>query len=108
MNLLEGKTVAMTGGGGGLGRCYGLAMAKAGAAIAVSDINVEAAQATTETIVKAGGKAITVRTDVTKAAEFERLLDRTEAELGSLDVLLNIAGMFPRRALVDMPEEEWD
>jgi len=74
----------------------------------VSDINVEAAQATTETIVKAGGKAITVRADVTKAAEFERLLDRTEAELGSLDVLLNIAGMFPRRALVDMPEEEWD
>ena len=108
MNLLEGKTVAMTGGGGGLGRCYGLAMARAGAAIAVSDINVEAAQATAEAIVEAGGKAITVRADVTKAAEFERLLDRTEAELGSLDVLLNIAGMFPRRALVDMPEEEWD
>ena len=108
MNLLEGKTVAMTGGGGGLGRCYGLAMAKAGAAIAVSDINVGAAQATTDAIVQAGGKAITVRADVTKAAEFERLLDRTEAELGSLDVLLNIAGMFPRRALVDMPEEEWD
>ena len=108
MNLLEGKTVAMTGGGGGLGRCYGLAMARAGAAIAVSDINVEAAQATAEAIVEAGGKAITVRADVTKAAEFEKLLDRTEAELGSLDVLLNIAGMFPRRALVDMPEEEWD
>ena len=108
MNLLEGKTVAMTGGGGGLGRCYGVAMAKAGAAVAVCDINVEAAQATTDAIVKAGGKAITVRADVTKAAEFEKLIDRTEAELGSLDVLLNIAGMFPRRALVDMTEEEWD
>ena len=108
MNLLEGKTVAMTGGGGGLGRCYGVAMAKAGAAVAVCDINVEAAQATTDAIVKAGGKAITVRADVTKAAEFEKLLDRTEGELGSLDVLLNIAGMFPRRALVDMTEEEWD
>lgn len=108
MNLLEGKTVAMTGGGGGLGRCYGVAMAKAGAAVAVCDINVEAAQATTDAIVKAGGKAIAVRGDVTKAAEFEKLLDRTEAELGPLDVLLNIAGMFPRRALVDMTEEEWD
>src|SRR5215212_11538129 len=108
MNLLEGKTVAMTGGGGGLGRCYGVAMAKAGAALAVCDINVEAAQATTDAIAKAGGKAITVRADVTRAAEFEKLLDRTEAELGSLDVLLNIAGMFPRRALVDMTEEEWD
>lgn len=38
MKLLEGKAVAMTGGGSGLGLCYGVAMAKAGAAIAVSDI----------------------------------------------------------------------
>ena len=108
MNLLEGKVVAMTGGGGGLGRCYGLAMAKAGAAVAVSDINVEAAQATTDAIVKAGGKAITVPADVTKAAEFEKLLDRTESELGPLDVLLNIAGMFPRKLVHEMSEEEWD
>jgi NAD(P)-dependent dehydrogenase (short-subunit alcohol dehydrogenase family) len=108
MKMLEGKTVAMTGGGGGLGRCYGLAMAKAGAAVAVSDINVQAAEATTEAIIKAGGRAITVPADVTKAAEFERLLDRTEQEFGPLDVLLNIAGTFPRVALVDMTEETWD
>ena len=108
MKLLEGKTVAMTGGGGGLGRCYGVAMAKHGAAVAVADINLEAAQATVDAIAKAGGRAIAVRTDVTKAAELEALLDRTERELGPLDVLLNIAGMFPRRALVDMSEEEWD
>lgn len=108
MKLLEGKTVAMTGGGGGLGRCYGVAMAKAGAAIAVSDINLDAAKATADAITKAGGRAIAVRTDVTKAAEFEQLLDRTEAEFGPLDVLLNIAGMFPRVSLVDMTEETWD
>ena len=98
----------MTGGGGGLGRCYGLAMAKAGASIAVADINLAAAQATADTITQAGGHAIAVKTDVTKAAEFEALLDRTEAEFGPLDVLLNIAGMFPRVALVDMSEDTWD
>jgi len=108
MQLLEGKTVAMTGGGGGLGRCYGLAMAKAGAAVAVSDISLAAAQATADAIVSAGGRAIAVQGDVTKAATFEELFDRTEQAFGPLDVLLNIAGMFPRRALVDMPEEEWD
>lgn len=108
MRMLEGKTVAMTGGGGGLGRCYGMAMARAGAAVAVSDIDLEAAQATADAIISAGGRAITVQADVTKASEFEKILDRTEAELGPLDVLLNIAGMFPRVALVDMTEETWD
>ena len=108
MKLLEGKSIAMTGGGGGLGRCYGLAMAQAGAAVAVSDINLAAAQATADAIVKAGGRAVAVQADVTQAAQFEQLLDRTEAEFGPLDVLLNIAGMFPRVALVDMTEETWD
>jgi NAD(P)-dependent dehydrogenase (short-subunit alcohol dehydrogenase family) len=108
MKLLAGKTVAMTGGGGGLGRCYGLAMAKAGAAVAVSDINLAAAQATTDAIIKAGGRAIAVQGDVTRAATFEQLFDRIEAESGPLDVLLNIAGMFPRVSLVDMTEETWD
>ncbi|MDP1718600.1 MAG: SDR family NAD(P)-dependent oxidoreductase [Burkholderiales bacterium] len=108
MNLLEGKTIAMTGGGGGLGLCYGLAMAKAGAAIAVSDINLGAAQATADAIIKAGGRAIAVKSDVTQAAAFEQLFDRAEAEFGPLDVLLNIAGMFPRVPLVDMTEETWD
>lgn len=108
MKLLEGKSVAMTGGGGGLGRCYGVAMAKAGASVAVADINLAAAQATVEVIQQAGGRAIAVKTDVAKAAEFEVLLDRTEKEFGPLDVLLNIAGMFPRVALVDMSEDTWD
>jgi len=108
LKMLEGKSVAMTGGGGGLGRCYGVAMAKAGASVAVSDINLQAAQATADAIVKAGGRAIAVKSDVTKAAEFERLLDETERAFGPLDVLLNIAGMFPRVALVDMTEETWD
>lgn len=108
MSLLEGKTVAMTGGGGALGRCYGLAMARAGASIAVADIDLAAAQATADAIVKAGGRAMAMQTDVTKAAAFEQLFDCAEAAFGPLDVLLNIAGIFPRRALVEMPEEEWD
>ncbi|MGQ0523531.1 MAG: SDR family NAD(P)-dependent oxidoreductase [Betaproteobacteria bacterium] len=108
MKLLEGKSVAMTGGGGGLGRCYGLAMAKAGASVAVCDIDLKAAQATADAIQQAGGQAIAVQADVTSAAAFEALLDRTESEFGPLDVLLNIAGIFPRVALVDMSEETWD
>jgi NAD(P)-dependent dehydrogenase (short-subunit alcohol dehydrogenase family) len=108
MRLLEGKSVAMTGGGGGLGRCYGLAMARAGAAVAVADIELAAARATAEAITEAGGRAIAVETDVTRADSIEQLLDRTEEAFGPLDVLLNIAGIFPRCALVDLEEAEWD
>jgi NAD(P)-dependent dehydrogenase (short-subunit alcohol dehydrogenase family) len=108
MGLLEGKSVAMTGGGGGLGRCYGVAMAKAGAGVAVCDIDADAARATAEAIKAAGGRAIAVQADVTRAEAFEELFDRTEAEFGPLDVLLNIAGTFPRVALVDMSEDTWD
>lgn len=108
MKLLEGKSVAMTGGGGGLGRCYGVAMAKAGASVAVCDIDLKAAQATVDAIKETGGRAIAVQAEVTKAAAFEELLDRTESAFGPLDVLLNIAGIFPRVALIDMSEETWD
>jgi 3-oxoacyl-[acyl-carrier protein] reductase len=108
MKLLEGKSVAMTGGGGGLGRCYGLAMAKAGAAVSVCDIDLDAARVTAEAIVEAGGRAVAVQADVTKALAFEELFNRTEAAFGSFDVLLNIAGMFPRVPLVEMSEETWD
>ena len=108
MKLLEGKSVAMTGGGGGLGRCYGVALAKAGASVAVCDVNLDAAHGTAKAITEAGGNAIAVQADVTNAADVEALLDRTEAEYGPLDVLLNIAGIFPRVPLVEMSEETWD
>lgn len=108
MNLLEGKVVAMTGGGGGLGRCYGMAMARAGAVVAVADINMAAARETVKAIKDAGARALAVQCDVTKSAEFEYLLDITEGQFGPLDVLLNIAGVFPRVALVDMDEAVWD
>ena len=109
MKLLEGKTVAMTGGGGGLGRCYGVAMAKAGASIAVSDVESRSgATPRRERFAKRAGKAIAVAADVTKAAAFETFFDRAESEFGPLDVLLNIAGIFPRVALVDMSDETWD
>lgn len=108
MNLLEGKVVAMTGGGGGLARCYGMAMARAGAVVAVADINMAAARETVKAIKDAGARALAVQCDVTKSAEFEYLLDITEGQFGPLDVLLNIAGVFPRVALVDMDEAVWD
>jgi 3-oxoacyl-[acyl-carrier protein] reductase len=108
MHMLEGKTVAITGGGGGLGGCYGPALAVAGAAVAVSDIDLAAAQVTADAIVAAGGRAIAVQADASNADAFERFFDKTESALGPLDVLVNLAGVFPKSTLAEMTEEHWD
>lgn len=106
--MLDGKTAAITGGGGALGRAYALAIAQAGAAVAVSDVNLDTARVTADAIAKAGGRALAMKADVTDAAAFEALFDRAEAELGPLDVLVNVAGMYPRTLVAEMPEQEWD
>ena len=108
MGVLDGKTAAITGGGGALGRAYALAIAQAGAAVAVSDVNLDTARVTADLIVKAGGKALAMKADATDAAAFEALFDRAEAELGPLDVLVNVAGMYPRTLVAEMSEQEWD
>ena len=108
MRLLDGKTVVITGGAGGLGRAYGGALARAGAAVALCDIDIEGVRRMAEGLVEEGGRALALQADVTQASAFEHVLDRTEAELGPIDVLLNLAGTFPKNALVDLPEAEWD
>jgi NAD(P)-dependent dehydrogenase (short-subunit alcohol dehydrogenase family) len=108
MGLLDGKIVAVTGAGGALGGAYALAMAKAGASIAVSDIRLEAARATAAAIAAAGGRSVAIETDVTDAEAMDELVDRTERELGPLDVFVNVAGIYPRSFLAEMAEEEWD
>jgi 3-oxoacyl-[acyl-carrier protein] reductase len=108
MGVLEGKTAVITGGGGALGRAYALAISQAGAAVAVSDVNLDNARDTADAIARAGGKALAVKADVTDAAAFEGLFDRAEAELGPLDVLVNVAGMYPHSLVAEMSEHEWD
>jgi NAD(P)-dependent dehydrogenase (short-subunit alcohol dehydrogenase family) len=108
MGVLDGKTAAITGGGGALGRAYATAMAQAGAAVAVSDVNPDTARVTADAITKGGGKALAMKADATDAAAFEALFDRAEAELGPLDILVNVAGMYPHSLVAEMSEQEWD
>jgi len=108
MRLLDGKTVVVTGAGGGLGRSYALALAEAGAAVVLSDIDLQAARTAAEAVSERGGRAVAVRADMSVAPDVESLFENAEAELGPVDVLINLAGIFPKNALVELPEEEWD
>ena len=65
MNRVDDKVALVTGGGSGIGRCTSVAFAAAGAMVAVSDINLTAAQETVDMIIKSGGKAIALLHDVT-------------------------------------------
>jgi NAD(P)-dependent dehydrogenase (short-subunit alcohol dehydrogenase family) len=108
MRLLHDRTALVTGGGGGLGRAYAVALARAGAAVAICDVDEPAAEQTAAAVLREGGRAIAIRADVTRAADFEDAIECAETTLGPLDVLLNLAGTFPKNALIDLPEEEWD
>ena len=102
------RVVIVTGGASGLGQAYCYGFAKEGASIVCSDINLKGAQQTVAEIVKMGGKALAIKTDITKADEVERMVDETIQAHGKVDVVINNAGIVSRRGLLDTTEEVWD
>jgi len=90
---LEGKVALITGAGSGIGKESALLFAEEGAKVAVVDINEEAGQAVAEAIRAAGGEAIFVKADVSRAEDARRMVEATEAAFGKLDVLFNNAGV---------------
>ena len=106
--ILAGKVALITGGASGIGRATALLFAREGAAVSVVDIDQAKGQAVVQEILKAGGRAIFVHCDVTKAADCQRAVQQTVKELGGLDTLFNNAGIIRRATVVETTEEEWD
>ena len=103
---LENKQAIVTGGAGGIGRATSLALAAEGAAVAVVDLNGEAAEAVAAEIREAGGVAIAA--DVSSESDIERVVATTVAELGGVNVVFNNAGIIRRTTAVETTVEEWD
>ncbi|WP_213774377.1 3-oxoacyl-ACP reductase family protein [Bradyrhizobium sp. dw_78] len=106
---LAGKVAIVTGAAQGIGRTYAEELAKAGAAVAVSDVGLPTA--TAEAIRSAGGKVIEVVADVTDRASLDRLADATVKAFGRLDILVNNAALFGKLTMqnfAEIPVEEWD
>ena len=115
--FLEGKVVAVTGGGGGIGRAVALAAAEEGARILVADYGVgmagqdpssDVADAVVAEIAKAGGEAIAVADDISKMESGERLIATALDQYGRIDGVVAVAGILRERMLFNMSEDEWD
>lgn len=93
MHNFENKVAIVTGAGSGIGRASALLFAKNGASVLVSDIVEAGGQETVELIKKEGGKAIFVKTDVSKPEDAEALVNKALETYGHLDISFNNAGI---------------
>ncbi len=107
--MLEDKVALVTGGGSGIGRSTALAFSEEGAKVVVADVMVDGGEETVKLIKEAGGEAIFVKTDVSKAKEVEALIQKAVDEYGRLDCAFNNAGIEGAVTnLQDLSEEDWD
>ena len=108
MGICTGRTVIITGAGGGLGAAHAREFARAGANVVVNDINREAAQKVVDEIIAAGGKAVVNTSDITNYADSENAVKQAIAEFGDLHVVLNNAGINRDRMFASLTEADWD
>ena len=104
-----GKVAVVTGGGSGIGQATALAFAAAGASVVVADLDAGALDDTVRTIKDSGGEGLGVVTDVSRAADVERMVASAVDTYGGVDVAFNNAGIEAQPlAVADVTEAEWD
>ena len=104
-----GKVAFVTGAANGIGRAAALAFAREGASVVVADVSEQGNQETARMIEEAGGRALAIKCDVTRAQDVKAALDKTIETFGRLDAAFNNAGVEQATmATADITEEEWD
>ena len=107
---MKNKVVLITGASSGIGKAAALAFAREGAKVSVAARRIPEGQKTVQQIKEAGGEAIFVQTDVSKAPQVQTLVEKTVEEYGRLDYSFNNAGIEGPHfvPITDYPEEDWD
>ncbi|MBB3176855.1 2-hydroxycyclohexanecarboxyl-CoA dehydrogenase [Variovorax sp. Sphag1AA] len=108
MQRFEGKTVVVTGGGGGIGGATCRRFAREGAKVAIYDLNPEAAEKVAAQIREEGGQAMAFRCDITDRASVDVAVEATLQKLGPIDVLVNNAGWDVFKPFTKTEPAQWD
>lgn len=104
----ENKNAFITGAGSGIGRETALRLSREGAAILVTDVNLESAEETVRLIEAEGGTALAAQVDVRDRAQIQAAVALAKQAWGSLHLLVNNAGLVTKHSLADLTEEAWD
>jgi len=105
---LKGRIALVTGAAQGIGKSIAVALAKEGADIIVSDINIELAEATAKEIETLGVKVLPVKTNVADPADVASSVEQILKSFGKIDILVNNAGITKDNLLIRMKDEDWD
>jgi 3-oxoacyl-[acyl-carrier protein] reductase len=102
---LEGRTAIVLGGARGIGEGVVAVLVREGAHVVVGDLLADLG---TEVAARHGGKAEFVRADIAKRADMQALAQQTLERHGRIDILCQVAGIYPTQVIEEIPEEEWD
>jgi 3-oxoacyl-[acyl-carrier protein] reductase len=108
---LQGKTAIVTGGGRGIGAEYCKALATAGAAVLVADLDIEGAKQVAADIAEAGGRAHAFRLDVSSPQDTQAMAEAAQEQFGGIDILVNNAAMYAnltRKRYDEITPDEFD
>jgi 3-oxoacyl-[acyl-carrier protein] reductase len=109
MNALAGKIALVTGGSRGIGRACALALAQAGADVAVNYLERgDAAREVCSLLERLGRRAFPIQADVSRSSEVSRMVKAVEQEMGTIEILVNNAGIARKYPWDQVPEEGWD
>lgn len=102
------RNALVTGAGQGIGRSLAIALAEAGANVAVVDRNMQTVEQTALDITGLGVKSLAIQADVTQTDQVNDMVDRITTKWGSLNIAVNNAGIAIRSPAESIPEEDWD